>query len=201
MAVATIAGIEFEARGRGEVLVGVVGPEPAHDHPQLSPPIGQPALSDLPLHRWDGHPSGDAPEFVLDDPPIYLGTTVLGLHAALIGVHDSDQERTAVCILAWIDDVPGASLHYHWPTVKDSPSVGWSVLEGDPANSVMHWFPLPVATACVEFAVDGVVVESVRPTSRVALLHSVPVDAENRHLFGVAYNSEGAPLLTTRPHP
>lgn len=197
-----IAGLEFPSQGIGEVLTGVVGPKPLTHHPHLETPLDGLTVADLPLFRFRELDDEHAETFVLDDPPIYVGTTARGLHGVLIGVRRGDDGPVGVSLLTWTDK--SASLNYHFPTLqylrpKDMRfSYGWVPTHGDPTNWSVRWFPLPAETAHVEFAVDGTVVESIRPTSRVALLQTVLADAEVRQVQGTAYDSAGQPLLVKR---
>jgi len=199
-----IAGLEFPSQGSGEILTGVVGPEPLTHHPHLATPLDGLTVADLPLYRFDD-PSREEPvAFVLDSPPIYVGSTALGLHAVLIGVREHDDGPVGVSLLSWTDRFAGLSyyrpafLHMRPADMRDS--YHWSRTDRHPESWDIHWYPLPEDTAHVEFAVEGTVVQSIRPTSRVALVQAVLSDAEVWHLLqGTAYDSAGQPLLVKRP--
>ncbi len=155
--------------------------------------------SDIPFDRWSGSPRDRGPIFMLDEPAIYVGTTLMGLHSVLVSVREVESGPRALGLLMWSEDLNGASVHSHWPTLHQRPHVVWSSRGDHPVESVMTWFPLPEQTAFVELIVDGAVVETVRPTSRVALLHSVPGDHETGFLDGRAYDTSDSRILTARP--
>lgn len=200
--VVEVAGLRFEVRGSGEVLTGVVGPAPAKECPNPLMPLSGLTHADLPLHRWSHHPDdGGYPLSVLDEPVIYVGTTRKGLHSVLIGIKESDDGPTALSLLRWTHESPGASITYHWPTENDRPHFSWSVEKGNPAECVMTWFPLPPETAHVDCTIDGKsIAESVRPVSRVVVV-PVPPDADHRFVDALAYNANGAPILRGRDGP
>ena len=206
-AMSNIAGLEFPAQGTGEILTGVVGPQPLTDHPHLATPLEGLTVADLPLSIFDSFREIDgkyAETVVLDDPPIYVGTTALGHHAVLIGVRKGKAGDIGVGLLRWTDRYTAFGSHY--PTLKHlapahmSDSYHWSRTEGHPESWDITWYPLPEDTAHVEFTVEGTVVQSIRPTSRVALVHAVLSDDEASHLLqGTAYDSAGKPLLVKPP--
>ncbi len=193
-----VAGIPFQVEGSGEVLTGVVGPEPRQPHPSLGVAFDTMTLSDIPFDRWSGNPRDAGPIFLLNEPVIYVGTTHMGLHLILVGVREVESGPTALGLLSWSDEVNGASVLFHWPTLHERPHVSWSSGGDYPAETAMTWFPLPEQTAFVELSVDGTVVETVRPTSRVAVVHSIPANPETR-FDGRAYDASNALLLTARP--
>ena len=205
-ATSMIAGLEFPARGTGEILTGVVGPQPLTDHPHLVTPLEGLTVADLPLYRFERlrEDHDDYDTFVFDDPPIYVGTTPLGLHAVLIGFRRGDDGPIGVGLLCWTNrhaalsyHVP-ATLHMRPPSMRDS--YHWSQTDRHPESWDIHWYPLPEDTAHVEFAVEDTVVQSIRPTSRVALVQAVLTYDEVWHLLqGTAYDSAGQPLLVKPP--
>lgn len=194
-----IAGLSFEASGYGGVLKGVVGPQPSKGCPSPRLPLEGLTRAGVPLHRWADHPDGaEAPIFVLDEPIIYVGTTRFGLHSVLLGVKTTQEGPTALGLLRWTHDGNGASITYHWPTLGERPHFSWQVEEGNPAECVLTWFPLPSETAHVDCTVDGkTIAETVRPVSRVVVV-PLPVDVEHRFVEAVAYDAAGAPILRGR---
>ncbi len=193
-----VAGLPFQTEGSGEVLTGAVGHEPRQPHPSLGIAFDTMSLSDIPFDQWWGNPRDPGPIFLLDEPVIYVGTTHMGLHSILAGVSEVESGPTALGLLSWSDDVNGASLLLYWPKLHERPHLSWSSGGDYPVERVMTWFPLPEQTAFVEFIVDGKVVETVRPTSRVALVHSVPANPETR-FDGRAYDTSDALILTAHP--
>ena len=192
-----VAGLPFEAVGSGEVLTGVVGPEPSKGCPAPGMPLAGLSLSDLPLGVWS-HPGGDAPIFVLDEPIIYVGTTRDGLHSVLLGVKEVEDGPTGLGLMRWTDEGTGASITYHWPTRGDRPHFSWQFELGNPAECVITWFPLPQEVTHVDCTIDGkTVADSVRPVSRVALL-PIPVDVENQLVDALAFDASGTPILRGR---
>jgi hypothetical protein len=206
-AMSNIAGLEFPAQGAGEVLTGVVGPTPATDHPHLATPLEGLTVADLPLRIFDRSRETDgryAETFVPDIPPIYVGTTALGLHAVLVAVSKGRAGEIGVGLIRWADRYIASSFHYptlrHIAPAHRSDSYGWSETYRHPGTWDIHWFPLPAETAHVEFTVEGTVVQSIRPTSRVALVHAVLSHDDVWHLLqGTAYDSTGQPLLVKPP--
>lgn len=203
-AMSMIAGLEFPSQGTGEILTGVVGPQPLTEHPHLATPLEGLTVADLPLHKFDD-PSREEPvTFVFDSPPIYLGSTTLGLHAVLIGVREHNDAHVGVSLLCWTDRFAG--LTFYRPAFLDvmpanmRDSYHWSRTDRHPESWDIHWYPLPEDTAHVEFTVEGTVVQSIRPTSRVALVQAVlSYDEVWHHLQGSAYDSAGQPLLVKPP--
>jgi hypothetical protein len=195
-----IAGLSFEAGGSGEVLTGVVGPQPSQGCSSPRLPLDGLTRAGLPLHRWSEPPDGaEGPIFVLDDPMIYVGTTRDGLHSVLLGVKSTQDGPTALGLLRWTHEGNGASITYHWPTLNDRPHLSWQVEEGNPAECVLTWFPLPQETAHVDCTFDGMAIaETVRPVSRVVVV-PVPADVEHRFVDALAYDATGAPILRGRP--
>ena len=193
-----VAGLPFQTEGSGEVLTGVVGPEPRQPHPSLGIAFDTMSLSDIPFDQWSGNPRDPGPMFLLDEPVIYVGTTHMGLHLILVGVRYAEDGPTALGLLSWSDDVNGASLLFYWPRLPERPHMSWLSGGDRPVEGVMTWFPLPEQTAFVEFIADGTAVETVRPTSRVALVPTVPAKPETR-FDGRAYDTSNALILTTRP--
>jgi hypothetical protein len=195
-----IAGVTFEARGSGEVLTGVAGPQRSKDCPSPHLPLDGLTRAGLPLHRWSDHPAdAQVPIFVLDDPIIYVGTTRHGLHSVLLGVKTTEDGPTALGLLRWTHEGNGASITYHWPTLHDRPHFSWQVEEGNPAECVLTWFPLPPETAHVDCTFDGKsIAETVRPVSRVVVV-PVPADVEHRIVDALAFDAAGAPILRGRP--
>lgn len=206
-AMSVIAGLEFPSQGTGEILTGVVGPQPLTDHPHLATPLEGLTVADLPLWIFDRLRETDgqnAETFVLDDPPIYVGTTALGLHAVLIAVRKGKTGHIGVGLLSWTDRFRALSSHYptlqHLTPAHMSDSYHWSKTDGHPESWDIHWYPLHEDTAHVEFTVEGTVVQSIRPTSRVALVQAVLSYDEVWHLLqGTAYDSAGQPLLVKPP--
>jgi hypothetical protein len=118
-----IAGLSFEARGSGGVLIGVAGPHPSKGCPSPRLPLEGLTRAGVPFHRWSHHPEGaEAPIFVLDEPIIYVGTTSFGLHSVLLGVKTTKEGPTALGLLRWTHDGNGVSITYHWPTLGERPS-------------------------------------------------------------------------------
>jgi hypothetical protein len=192
-----IAGLSFEATGFGEVLAGVVGPQPSKDCPTPGIPLAGLTLSDLPLGVWS-NPDGDEPIFVLGEPIIYVGTTRDGLHSVLLGVKEVEDGPTGLGLMRWTDEGAGATINYHWPTLSGRPRFSWHLEEGNPAECVITWFPLPQEVAHVDCTIDGkTVANSVRPVSRVALL-PIPVDVENQLVDALAFDASGTPILRGR---
>jgi hypothetical protein len=192
-----IAGLSFEATGFGEILTGVVGPQPSKECPTPEMPLAGLTLSDLPLGVWS-NPEGDEPIFVLDEPLIYVGTTRDGLHSVLLGVKESDDGPTGLGLMRWTDEGTGATVNYHWPTRGDGPRFSWHVEEGNPPECVITWFPLPQQVAHVDSSIDGkTIADSVRPLSRVAVV-PIPADGEYRLVDALAYDAAGTPLLRGR---
>ena len=192
-----VAGLSFEAVGSGDVLTGVVGPEPSKSCPAPGMPLAGLSLSDLPLGVWS-HPGGDEPIFALDEPIIYVGTTRHGLHSVLLGVKEAEDGPTGLGLMRWTDEGTGATINYHWPARGDRPRFSWHVEEGNPAECVITWFPLPQQVAHVDSTVDGkTVADSVRPVSRVAIL-SIPADVEHRLVDALAFDAGGTPILRGR---
>jgi hypothetical protein len=191
------------AQGSGEVLTGVVGPEPLTHHPHLATPLDGLTVADLPLSRYRESNDESGYIFTFDDPPIYVGTTPLGVHGALIGLKRG--REVGVSLLTWTDrGFSGGG--YYWPdsahrrpeSMRDH--YHWSPTYGHPETWDIQWYPLPEDTAHVEFSVEGTLVASIRPTSRVALLHAVLSRDEIYHrLQGAAYDGAGQPLLVKPP--
>lgn len=194
-----IAGLFFEASGLEGVLSGVVGPQPSKDCPSPNMPLDGLTRADLPLYRWSDHPNGiEVPIFALDDPIIYVGTTREGLHSVLLGVKTTEDGPTALGLMRWTHEGNGASITYHWPTLRDRPHFSWSVQDDNPAECVLTWFPLPPEVAHVDSSIDGkTVADSVRPVSRVAVL-PIPADVEHRLVDALAYDATGTPILRGR---
>lgn len=139
-----------------------------------------------------------------DSPPIYLGSTTLGLHAVLIGVREHKDAHVGVSLLTWTDR--SAGLTFYRPAFLDAmpanmrDSYHWSQTDRHPESWDIHWYPLPEDTAHVEFTVEDTVVQSIRPTSRVALVQAVLSYDEVWHLLkATAYDSAGQPLLVKPP--
>jgi hypothetical protein len=160
-------------------------------------------VADLPLSRFRDSNREHSYKFVLDDPPIYVGTTALGLHGALIGLKRG--RDVGIGLLTWTDR-GSAALSYYWPDLvhmrpPDLRDIySRSQTYGHPGSWDITWYPLPEDTAYVEFAVEGTVVASIRPTSRVALAHAALSHDEIYHrLQGTAYDSAGEPLLVKPP--
>lgn len=195
-----IAGVTFEASGSGDVLMGVAGPQPSKECSSLRLPLDGLTRASLPLHRWSHHPDGDeAPIFVLDEPIIYVGTTRHGLDSVLLGVKTTEEGPTALGLLRWTHDGNGASITYHWPTLHERPHFSWQFEEGNPAECVLTWFPLPPETAYVDCTFDGkTIAETVRPVSRVVVV-PMPADVEHRFVDALAYDATGTPILRARP--
>jgi hypothetical protein len=186
------------SQGSVEVLTGVVGPEPLTHHPHLATPLAGLTVADLPLSRFREWSKENGYTFVFDDPPIYVGTTALGLHGALIGLRWG--REAGVSLLTWTDR-GSAGLSYCWPDLVHMRDLyHWSTTYGHPETWDIQWYPLPEDTAHVEFSVEGTVVASIRPTSRVALLHAVlSRDEIYNRLQGAAYDSAGQALLVKPP--
>ncbi|MDH4118532.1 MAG: hypothetical protein OEW30_14190 [Acidimicrobiia bacterium] len=195
-----IAGVAFEARGSGGVLTGTAGPQPSKDCSGLLLSLDNLTRDGLPLHWWSHHPDdAEAPMFVLEEPIIYVGTTRHGLHSVLLGVKTTEDGPTGVGLLRWTHEGNGASITYHWPTLHDRPHFSWQVQEGNAAECVLTWFPLPPETAHVDCTFDRkTIAETVRPVSRVVVV-PMPADVEHRFVDALAYDPTGAPILRARP--
>jgi hypothetical protein len=195
--VVEIAGVTFEAVGSGDVLTGVVGPQPSSEHPRPNMPLAGMTRAAVPLHVWSGH-TDDVPIFVLDDPIIYVGTTREGLHSVLLGVKETEDGPAALGLLQWTHEGVGAGITYHWPTLHDRPHFSWQVEEGNPAGCVLTWFPVPQETAHVVCSFDGkAIAETARPVSRVVVV-PIPEDVDNQFVDALAYDAGGVPILRGR---
>lgn len=160
-------------------------------------PLAGLTRSALPLGVWS-HPEGNGPIFVLGEPTIYVGTTRDGLHSVLLGVKTTEDGPTGLGLMRWTDEGTGASITYHWPALGDRPHFSWTFQQGNPAECVITWFPLPQEVAHIDSTVDGkTIADSVRPVSRVALL-PIPADVDHQLVDALAFDASGTPILRGR---